>query len=123
MTKIKVDEVTIEGIVYVPKTSIPQTALSKDGMPFVMIRTHSAGVFCGYLKRRDGKEVELVDAIRIWYWKGAASLSQLAIDGTNCQKECKFGVPVNITLTEAIEIIEMTVKAQESIQSTPSWKM
>jgi len=90
-------------------------------MDFVVVRTYSAGVFAGYLKSRDNKEVQLVDAIRIWYWEGAATLSQLAKDGVNNPTSCKFGVPVNLILTEAIEIIETTDKARETIQSVKSW--
>ena len=48
----------------------------------VIVRTYSAGVHAGILKSRDGKEAVLTDARRIWYWDGAATLSQLAIDGT-----------------------------------------
>lgn len=124
MGKIKVDELTIEGIVYVPKSSVEQKAEKRDGMPYVMIRTYSAGVHCGYLKYRDGKEVELLDSIRIWKWAGAASLSQLSMDGTNNPSNCKFGMPIttSLILTEAIEVIEMTETAKQSIQKIASWK-
>ena len=46
---------------------------------YVIVRTYSAGVFAGYLISQKGKEVTLTDARRIWFWSGAASLSQLAI--------------------------------------------
>ena len=121
--KVKVDELTIEGIIYVPKESIKELAPKRDGMTYVMVRTYSAGVHCGYLESRDGKEVVLLDSIRIWKWDGAASLSQLSQEGTNKPNGCKFGMPiVKITLTEAIEVIEMTKKAEESIKSIESWK-
>ena len=123
MTKVRVEELTIEGIVYVPKDSINQKAIEVDGMSYVMIRTYSAGVHCGYLKSRDGKEVCLVNSIRIWKWSGAASLSQLAMEGTNDASNCKFGVEVsNLILTEAIEVMEMTETAKQNIQNVPSWK-
>jgi len=48
-----------------------------------IVRTYSAGVFLGTVKERNGKEVLLADARRIWYWDGAASLSQLAMEGTS----------------------------------------
>jgi hypothetical protein len=92
--------------------------------PFVIIRTHSAGVHFGYLKSRNGKEVTLTKSRRVWYWKGAASLSQMATDGVNVPKECKFTVEVeSITLTEAIEIIPCTEKAKTNLQNVPVWKM
>ena len=51
-------------------------------LKYVIVRTYSAGVFAGNLKSRDGKEVTLTNARRLWYWSGAASLSQLAVAGT-----------------------------------------
>ncbi len=89
---------------------------------YVICRTYSAGVFAGVLKSRDGKEVVLTDARRIWYWDGAASLSQLAIDGTSEPNNCKVPAPVaEVLLTEAIEIIPTTEKAQASIAAVPVW--
>ena len=94
-----------------------------EKLPYVIIRTYSAGVFAGNLKSRKDKEVELLNARRIWYWEGAASLSQLAQEGTSKPKECKFPCEVErIILTEAVEIIDCTKKAEESIKSVPVWK-
>lgn len=89
---------------------------------YVVVRTYSAGVFAGYLQSRKGKEVKLTNARRIWYWKGAASLSQLAIDGVTCPDECKFAIPVTVELTEVIEILDTTNKAQKCIESVKEWR-
>lgn len=89
---------------------------------YVLVRTYSAGVHVGILKSRNGKEVTLTNARRIWYWEGAATLSQLAMDGTSKPENCKFPCAVNeILLTEAIEIIPITDKARESIASVKVW--
>lgn len=88
-----------------------------------MVRTYSAGVFLGEVVSRDGKEVALKDARRIWYWSGAASLSQLATEGTSDPNNCKFPAPVaEVLLTEAIEIIPATEAAIASIAAVPAWK-
>ena len=88
-----------------------------------MARTYSAGVFLGTLKSRDGKEVVLTDARRMWYWEGAASLSQLATTGTSKPQKCKFPAPVGeVFLTEAIEIIPATEAAIASIAAVPVWE-
>lgn len=114
---------TVNGVDYVPKDSVSEKAESIDGMDYVIVRTYSAGVFAGYLKRRDGKEVELVKAKRLWYWIGAASLSQLAEVGTSRPSECKFPCEVaSITLTEAIEILSVTAKAKASIAGVAVWQ-
>jgi 5-formaminoimidazole-4-carboxamide-1-beta-D-ribofuranosyl 5'-monophosphate synthetase len=117
--KIKIDEVE-----YVRADSLKnnQPADKLDGMEYVLVRTYSAGVFVGYLKRRDGKEVELLRARRIWYWEGAASLSQLAQSGTSKPEKCKFPEPVDkIILTEAIEIITITQAAKIKIDEVDAW--
>lgn len=90
---------------------------------YVIVRTYSAGVFAGNLKSRNGKEVELTDARRIWYWDGAASLSELAVRGTSAPQNCKFPVAVPlVVLTEAIEILDTTPEAEASIKAVPEWK-
>ena len=90
---------------------------------YVIVRTYSAGVFAGTLVARNGREVELKDARRLWYWAGAASLSQLAVSGTSKPKECKFPVAVpSVTLLEAIEILEVTPEAETSIKAVPEWR-
>ena len=116
------NELTIDGEVYVRKADIPCPAECRDGMEYVIVRTYSAGVFAGYLKRREGREVELVEARRLWSWEGAASLSQLAVDGTSKPSDCKFPCTVtSVTLTEAIEILPVSAKAQASIREVPIW--
>ena len=89
---------------------------------YVVVRTYSAGVHTGTLLARDGREVILRDARRIWYWDGAASISQLAKHGVAKPDNCKFSVPVKeILLTEAIEIIPCTEQAELSIKSVKDW--
>ena len=95
----------------------------KSKKPYVIVRTFSAGVFAGTLTHREGKEVTLTNARRIWYWAGAASLSQLAQSGTSRPRDCKFPEPVNqVILTEAIEILSTTPEAEKSIKEVPVWR-
>ena len=89
-----------------------------------MVRTYSAGVFLGKLEERNGKEVRLTNARRMYYWDGAASLSQLATMGTSKPKTCKFPAPVaEVLLTEAIEIIPATEAAIASIAAVKEWAL
>lgn len=88
----------------------------------VIVRTNTAGVFAGELISRKGHEVVLRNARRLWYWSGAASLSQLAMEGTSNPSGCKFPCAVSqVELLEAIEIIDMTPKACESIDAVAIW--
>lgn len=90
---------------------------------YVICRTFSAGVFAGTLVNRNGKAAFLSNARRLWSWTGAASLSQLAAEGTSKPKECKFPVPVPcVLLTEVIEILEVSSHAKASIESVPEWR-
>lgn len=92
-------------------------------MDYVICRTYSAGVFAGYLALREGQEVTLKHARRLWYWDGAATLSQLAVDGVSKPQNCKFPTEVDsILLLESIEIIPCTEKARLSIAGVPIWK-
>jgi hypothetical protein len=73
---------------------------------------------------RNGKEVELTNCRRIWYWDGAASISQLSVDGTCKPDNCKFTVYVeSVVLTDIIEIIPCTEKSIRSIEGVASWKI
>lgn len=90
---------------------------------FHIVRTYSAGVFFGKIEKREGKEVTMSNARRIWYWDGAASLSQLALSGTSKPEKCKFPEAVpEVLLLEAIEILACTEKAAKSITEVPVWK-
>jgi hypothetical protein len=98
------------------------TTVKKDEK-YYMVRTYSAGVFAGYIKSRTGQEAVLTNARRIWYWDGAASLSQLAQSGTSKPENCKFPEPVDeVILTQVIEIIPITPQAKKSIDGVPVWK-
>jgi len=89
---------------------------------YVIVRTYSAGVFAGTFVARDGREIELSDARRLWYWRGAASLSELAIKGVSKPADCKFPAPVKtILLLEAIEIIPVEPVAEKSIKAVTPW--
>lgn len=90
----------------------------------VIVRTTNAGVFAGQFISRKKDVVVLHEARRMWQWHGAATLSQLAVDGTSAPTKCKFPVPVPyITLLGVIEIIPTTAKAEESIGSVPVWSV
>ena len=91
---------------------------------YVIVRTYSAGVFAGIFDSRAGQEVVLRDARRIWYWAGAASLSQLAVEGTKKPEECKFAVPVpRVELLQAVEILDVTADGRTSIEAVTPWRV
>ncbi len=91
--------------------------------PYVIIRTINAGVHAGYLEKRNGMEVTLIESRRLWQWKGAKTLSEIAMEGLEYPNECKFSVAVDeIILTQAIEIIKCNSIGQMSIMGVKKWK-
>ena len=97
--------------------------MPKTKQKYVIVRTYSAGVFAGILESRNGQEVVLTNARRLWYWAGAASLSQLAVDGTSNPSGCKFPVAVpRVDLLQAIEILDVSDKGKASIEGVKVWQ-
>jgi len=95
----------------------------KEKNKYYIVRTYSAGVFAGQIKSRTGQEVVMTNARCLWYWSGAASLSQLAVEGTSNPSGCKFPVEVpEVTLMQAIEILPVTAAAEASIKAVPIWR-
>lgn len=90
----------------------------------VIVRGNRSGVFFGTLAERNGTEVRLENCRRIWSWKGAASISQLAAEGPQFPEGCKFTMFVDeIEILDAIEINPCTVRAINSIENVKIWKI
>ena len=90
---------------------------------YIIARTYSAGVFAGTLVSRKGQEVTLKQARRLWYWEGAASLSQLAMEGVKKPENCKFPCEVSsVVLLNAIELLPVTKQARASIAQVAIWQ-
>lgn len=87
-----------------------------------IIRTERAGVFYGEVAERTGQEAVLKNVRRLWYWDGAATLSELATGGTKKPTRCKFTCYVDeMIVLGVIEIIPATKEAQESIEGVAVW--
>jgi hypothetical protein len=118
--KTDITEIQINGETYVKKSDIKEVVQPKGD--YVVVRTYSAGVHAGYLKSREGKEVVLTNCRRLWYWKGAATLSQVAGSGITNPDACKFPAAIaEITLTEATEVIPCTDNAKLIIEGVKEW--
>ena len=92
---------------------------------YVIVRADRAGVFFGQLIKKEGNEVTLNNCRKLYYWKNACAVEQLALDGVakSTKDECKFTVTVNnVTINNYIQIIPCSEKAILSIQSVPEWK-
>jgi hypothetical protein len=91
---------------------------------YVIVRSVNAGCFAGTLKEENSDQVILTKCRRLWYWSGAASLSQLAVDGTKKPDECKFPIEtLEHKIKGVIEIIVVSEMAEKSIKEVPVWEM
>jgi hypothetical protein len=90
---------------------------------YYIVRADRAGVFAGNIKNRTGSEVCMTNTRRLWYWDGAASLSQLALEGTSAPDNCKFTVAVpEMTILGVIEVIPCSETAEASIKGVSEWR-
>lgn len=88
------------------KAAAKKTA--KKTARYVIVRTYSAGVHVGWLAHERGERVQLHNASRIWRWRGANTLHELALRGPDRESHTRISERVpRITLTEAIEIIDV----------------
>ena len=115
--------IVVNGVEYVQKSEQQEMAVSTDGLKYCIVRADRAGVFAGYVKLREGNEVTLLNARRLWYWEGAASLSQAAEEGFSKPQNCKFPQEVSeILILGVIEVIPTTKKSEKSIKGVSVWK-
>ena len=98
------------------KPASKKTAPKK--LPYVVVRTYSAGVHVGELKSRKGKEVVLVNTRRLWKWCGAFSLSEVAVEGIKDGSKPSISAPENL-LAEAIEVLKTTPAAEKILREFP----
>ena len=86
---------------------------------FCIFRTYSAGVFCGYLQERAGKEAVIKDCRRIWLWEGAFTLSEVSQDGVKSAK-MSISEPEKL-VTELIEAIPCSEKSKAQLTGRVSY--
>lgn len=76
-----------------------------------IIRTYAAGVFFGEVAEREGQELVLKNARRIWSWSGAFTLSAVAQDGIKSGKLSRVE-PEKLVL----QVIEISPCSDEAIK-------
>ena len=92
--------------------------MKKSTKPFVLVRTYSAGVHCGTLVARQGAEVTLSNARRLWRWRGANTLHEVAIRGVD-SAWTRISEPVSeILLRGAIEVLLCSADAAANLSAS-----
>lgn len=116
--------IMIDDVKYIKADSVNTVAPEVDGMKYCVIRTYSAGVHIGYVSEfgvKHPQHCKLLKSRRLHYWTGAASLSQVAIDGVGSESRIAIELP-EIELTDVIEVIPCSEKAAEFFKGAKSWK-
>ncbi|MBP6112929.1 MAG: hypothetical protein KA482_11205 [Sphingobium sp.] len=93
------ETITVNGVEYVRKVS--QSSRS-------IVRCRNAGVHVGTVVSRDANILVLENANRIWRWRGANTLSEVAMRGVNLGEYTRIScaVPrVELTSTDVCEVI------------------
>lgn len=119
-------EITINGQEYILKSEI-ETPKNKGGLKAVLVRSYAAGIHFGYLLKEEftqsGKVVTLVNTRRVWYWDGAASISQMALTGVTKPENCKFSVEIaENEIVNVIETLPLTKKALNNLYGVKVWE-
>jgi hypothetical protein len=92
------------------------------GKKFI-IRCNRAGVFFGEIEKIDGNQVVMKNVRKLWHWRGACAVEQLAQDGTARPNDCEFTVVVpTMTVLDPIQIIPCTEAAAKSIMAVREWR-
>lgn len=91
---------------------------------YYIVRGEASGVFAGNIAERNGKEVRMKNVRKLWFWEGACAVEQIAVDGVARPEHCSFTVTVpEMVITDAIQIIPATEKAEKSIKGVKDWKV
>jgi len=90
-----------------------------------IVRTYSAGVFFCNIRELTDSNAVVYNTRRIWHWDGAASLTQLALEGVKNPKNCKFTMTIedDVFLPQVIEVIPCTATAVSNINDVKVWKI
>lgn len=87
-----------------------------------IVRCNNSGVFYGEVTLLAEKFLYVKNVRRIWYWSGAASLSEMAVKGVKYPNNCRFSVVVpEEYLFDVIEILPVTKIAATNIEEVPEW--
>ena len=95
----------------------------ENDLPCVLVKTSQANIHIGYLKEQVGDTVKLTNCRRLWYWSGAAGANQIASEGLQFPEKCKIPCPVEIQLFGISEILPVTNKSKEVLDSIPVWEI
>lgn len=109
-------KIIIDGVNYIQENS--------SLTDYRIFRCDRSGVFFGKVKKQHGQHLIMSNVRWIWWWEGAASLAQLAMEGVKKPDRCKFPCEIpELEVEDYIMSIPCTEEAVKSIQSVPVWEV
>lgn len=91
---------------------------------YCLVCGQNSGIYVGEVAKHNGAEMLLKNARRIYYWSGAATVMQIAVEGVKNPENTKFTICVGeIGLFDVISVMPCTEKAQKAIEELKEWKI
>ena len=91
---------------------------------FYIVRTEKAGVFFGKISQKSENSITMQEVQKIWYWKGACAVEELAVHGPKDIKDCKITVVVDeMEIQNQIQILPCTDQSVVTIKKAIIWKI
>lgn len=110
------ENLTINGVEYIRADSAPS---APEG-DCVIVRSRDAGVHVGTLVRQDRDVVELASCARVWRWRGARTLHEMALRGIDTAEVSGYTrvseSVAKVTLTGCCEVIACSDEVSSSIR-------
>lgn len=105
--------IVVNGVEYVRKVATSSR---------VLVRCRNAGVHVGTLERRSAGEVVLLNANRVWRWRGANTLSEVAMNGVIRSEYTRIAVEVPYIILTESDVCEV-IPVAEGVNLTEVWNV
>ena len=89
---------------------------------YVVVRSGQAGVFAGEFVEKNGTEVILKNARKIYRWDGAYTVEDIAVKGLANIDCCQITIVVpEIVIDDVCQVLPTSEVARGILEGTPVW--
>lgn len=88
---------------------------------YVIVRSNMAGVFGGTLESKTGTEVVLTDARKIYSWRGANTVEDIAAKGVDVENSRITVSVAEIVIDDVCQVLVATKEAEKVIKEAEIW--
>ena len=88
---------------------------------YVIVRSNMAGVFGGTLESKTGTEVVLTDARKIYSWRGANTVEDIATKGVDADNSRITVSVAEIVIDDVCQVLVTTKEAKKVIKEAEVW--